>query len=86
VAGFHHSALANSTAVEVVMARFRVELAQTVVETAIVFVEATDARAAEDLALEIAGAGEPPAEVITDWKFKDVIDGIEVLSVEELKP
>jgi hypothetical protein len=38
-------------------------------------------------ALEIAGTGEPPVEVITtDWKFKDVIDGIEVLSVEELKP
>jgi hypothetical protein len=69
------------------MARFRVELTQTVIENAIVFVEATDAQAAEDLALEIAGTGEPvEAEPVTDWKFKDVIDGIEVIGVEELKP
>jgi hypothetical protein len=66
------------------MGRFKVELSQTVIENAIVFVEATDAQAAEDLALEIAGTGEPPVEVITDWKFKDVLDGIEVLSITEL--
>jgi hypothetical protein len=47
VAGLHRSALAYSRVVEVVMARFKVELAQTVIENAIVFVEATDAQAAE---------------------------------------
>jgi hypothetical protein len=64
------------------MTRFRVELVQTVVETAIVFVEATDAQQAEELALEWAGTGEPvEAE---DWKFKDIIGDIEVLSITEL--
>jgi siroheme synthase len=86
VSNFKCGVVVTQTAAEALMARFKVELVQTVVETAIVFVEATDAQQAEDLALEIAGTGEPPVEVkITDWKFKDVIDGIEVLSVEELK-
>jgi len=36
------------------MARFRVELVQSIVETAIVFVEATNEQQAEELALELA--------------------------------
>jgi hypothetical protein len=66
--------VAGSTAVEVVMARFRVELAQSIVETAVVYVEATNAQQAEELALEWAGTGEPveagPVKVIADWRFK----------------
>jgi hypothetical protein len=85
VAGLHRSALAGSTAAEgSLMARYRVELSQTVIENAIVFVEATDAQAAEDLALEIAGTGEPVEA--GDWKFKDILGDIEVIGVEELKP
>ena len=49
------------------MARFRVELVQTVVETAVLIVEATNEQQAEDLALAqvTTGAG-------AEWKFKDV--------------
>jgi hypothetical protein len=90
VAALHRSALVHSTAVEgSLMARFRVELVQSVVETCVVYVEATNAQQAEQLALEWAGTGEPVAElanVIADWRFKDTLDDIEVLSVEELKP
>jgi hypothetical protein len=41
------------------MARFRVELVQSIVETAVLFVEATNAAQAEELALEFAETGEP---------------------------
>jgi hypothetical protein len=68
------------------MARFRVELAQTVVETAIVFVEATDAQAAQELALSgVMAAGLSPTALIAEWKLKDIIGDIEVIGVEELK-
>ena len=61
------------------MARFRVELIQTVVETAVVWIEANNEQQAEDLALQqvTTGAG-------AEWKFKDVIDGVEVLSVQQI--
>jgi hypothetical protein len=62
------------------MATYRIELVQTVVETAVVFVEATDAQQAEELALAqvTTGAG-------AVWKFKDVLDGVEVLSAAECR-
>jgi hypothetical protein len=61
------------------MARFRVELVQTVVETAVCWIEANNETEAEELALAqvTTGAG-------TEWKFKDTLDGIEVLSVQEI--
>jgi hypothetical protein len=48
-------------------------LVQTVVETAVVWIEANNEAEAEDLALAqvTTGAG-------AEWKFKDVIDGIEI--------
>jgi hypothetical protein len=62
---------------------------QSVVETATVFVEATDEQAAEDLALEIAKTGREPKagepEALLLWVFKDTLDGIEVIGVEELR-
>ena len=57
--------------------RFRVELVQTVVETCIVFVEATNAQQAEDLALAQITTGSG-----ADWRFKDMLGGIEILSVQ----
>ena len=55
------------------MARYRVELVQTVVETAVVWIEANNERQAEDLALAqvTTGAG-------AEWRFKDTLDGVEV--------
>jgi hypothetical protein len=68
------------------MARYRVELSQTVIENAIVFVEATDAQAAEELALSgVMAAGLSPTALIAEWKLKDIIGDIEVVGVEELK-
>jgi hypothetical protein len=59
------------------MGTFRVELIQTVVETAVCWIEANNEQQAEELALAqvTTGAG-------AEWKFKDVIDGIEILSVQ----
>jgi hypothetical protein len=81
-------ALVSSTAaVEVVMATYRIELTQSVVETCIVFVEATDAQAAEDLVLSgVMAAGLSPTALIAEWKLKDIIGDIEVIGVKELKP
>ena len=62
------------------MAKFQVELVQTVVETAVLFVEATIEQQAEELALELAVTGDPDAE----WRFKDMLGDIEVLSVQQI--
>ena len=61
------------------MARFRVLLAQTIIERTTVWVEATNKQEAEDLALVrvTTGAG-------AEWRFKDTLDGIEVLSVQQI--
>jgi len=61
------------------MARFRVLLAQTVIERVTVWVEATNKQEAEDLALVQVTTG-PGA----DWRFKDALGDIEVLSVQEI--
>jgi hypothetical protein len=61
------------------MARFRVLLAQTVIERVTVWVEATNKQEAKDLALAQVTTG-PGA----DWRFKDALDGVEVLSVQEI--
>jgi len=71
------------------MARFRVELVQSIIETAVIWIEANNEQEAADLALEAAGIGEvevgvSPVKVIADWKFKDVIGDIEVLSVQQI--
>jgi hypothetical protein len=69
------------------MATYRIELTQSVVETCIVFVEATDAQAAEDLVLSgVMAAGLSPTALIAEWKLKDIIGDIEVIGVKELKP
>jgi len=72
------------------MARFRVELVQSIIETAVIWIEANNEQEAADLALEAAGIGEvevgvSPVKVIADWKFKDVIGDIEVLSVQQIR-
>jgi hypothetical protein len=61
------------------MAKFCVELVQTVVETAVVWIEANNSDEAERLALEQATTGSG-----ADWKFKDVLDGVEVLGVQPI--
>jgi hypothetical protein len=69
------------------MARYRVELVQSVVETAVVFVEANNQQEAEELALSgVMAAGLSPTALIAEWKLKDIIGDIEVLSITELKP
>jgi hypothetical protein len=69
--------VATQTAVEALMARFRVELAQTVIERATVWLEANNADEAEKLALKESYHG--------DWRFKEAFGDIEVIGVEELK-
>jgi len=61
------------------MARFRVELVQSVVETAVVWIEANNEQEAEELALQqvTTGAG-------ADWRFKDGLGEIEILSVQQI--
>jgi hypothetical protein len=61
------------------MERFRVELVQTVVETAVCWIEANNEREAEKLALArvTTGAG-------AERRFKDTLDGIEILSVQQI--
>jgi hypothetical protein len=61
------------------MARFRVELVQSVIETAVVWIEANNETEAEELALQQVTTG-----VGAEWRFKDTLDGIEVLSVQEI--
>ena len=61
------------------MARFRVLLAQTVIERVTVWVEATNKQEAEDLALVRVTTG-PGA----DWRFKDGLGNIEVLDIKQI--
>ena len=61
------------------MGTFRVELIQTVVETAVVWLEANNEAEAEELALAQVTTGSG-----AEWKFKDTLDGIEVLSVQQV--
>jgi hypothetical protein len=61
------------------MARFRVLLAQTVIERTTVWVEATNKQEAEDLALSRVTTG-PGA----DWRFKDGLGDIEVLDIKQI--
>ena len=58
------------------MTTYRVELAQTLSEIAVVYVDANNPDEAERLALSQVTTGSG-----ADWKFKDVLDGVEVLSV-----
>jgi hypothetical protein len=68
------------------MARFRVELSQTVIENAIVYIEANNQQEAEELALSgVMAAGLSPTALIAEWKLKDIIGDIEIIGVEELK-
>jgi hypothetical protein len=69
----------SQAAVEALMARFKLELAQTVIERATVWLEANNADEAEKLALKESTIG------LADWRFKDGIGDIEVIGVEELK-
>jgi hypothetical protein len=69
------------------MAQYRVELVQSVVETAAVYVEANSEQEAEELALNgVTAAGLSPDALIAEWKFKDIMGDIEVLAVTEVKP
>jgi hypothetical protein len=77
VAGLHGSALAGSTAVEVVMPTYRVELAQTVIERATVWIEANTADEAERLALAESAIG------WAEFRFADSAGDIEVIGVEK---
>jgi hypothetical protein len=63
------------------MARFRVELIQSIVETAVVWLEATNEQQAEELALAQVTTGSG-----AEWKFKDALDGIEILSTQQITP
>jgi hypothetical protein len=61
------------------MGTFRVELIQTVVETAVCWIEDNNEQQAEELAHAQVTTGSG-----ADWKFKDVLDGIEILSVQQI--
>jgi hypothetical protein len=52
---------------------------QTVIETAVVFVETNNAQEAEGLASAQVTTG-----VAADWRFKDTLGDIEVLSVQQI--
>ena len=60
------------------MARYRVELVQSVVETAVVWIEANNEQQAEHLALAQVTTGQG-----TDWRFHDSVGDIEVLATTE---
>ena len=60
------------------MARYRVELAQTVIERATVWIEATNEQEAEEAALAQVTTGQG-----TDWRFHDSVGDIEVLATTE---
>jgi len=60
------------------MPRYRVELAQTVIERATVWIEASNEQEAEDLALAQVTTGQG-----TDWRFHDSVGDIEVLATTE---
>ena len=59
------------------MTRYRIELAQTVIEKAIVWLEASTAAEAERRALKESR--------FADWGFADAYGDIEIISVEEMK-
>jgi len=61
------------------MARYRVELVQTVLERAVCWLEANNEQQAEELALAQAATGSG-----AEWRFKDTLDGIEILSVQQI--
>jgi hypothetical protein len=75
VARLRRSALADSTAVEVVMPTFKIELAQTVIERATVWIEADSEGEAAKLALTEDA----------EWRFAEAYGDIEVIGVEESK-
>src|SRR5262245_27526035 len=93
VSALLRSVVVSSAALEAaLMAHFRVELVQSIIETAVMWLEANSEAEAEEMALELAKTGEPgagigasPVKVIADWKFKDVIGDIEVLSVQQIR-
>jgi hypothetical protein len=61
------------------MARFRVELVQTVVETAVVWIEANNEAEAEEAALDQVTVGNG-----AEWRFKDALGDIEVLDIKQI--
>jgi hypothetical protein len=67
----------SQTAAEVVMTTFKVELAQTTIERATVFIECGSADEAERLAVKESRHA--------DWHFAEAYGDIEVIGVEELK-
>jgi hypothetical protein len=62
------------------MSRFKVTLAQTVVETAVLWIEANDQQEAKDLALERV-----EAEADIEWRFAEAWGDIEVIDIREVQ-
>jgi hypothetical protein len=80
VSNLQRGVVATQTAVEgSLMVRFRVELAQTVIERAIVWLEANNADEAEKLALKESTIG------LADWRFAESGGDIEVIGIAEEK-
>lgn len=65
--------------------KYRIDLVQTVVESATVEVEADSREAAEQEALDIATNG-VTARLAIDWHFIEVEQDAQILLVEEVKP
>jgi hypothetical protein len=65
---------------EGVMATYRVELSQTVVETAVLWIEANDQQEAKDLALERV-----EAEADIEWRFAEAWGDIEIIDIREVQ-
>ena len=81
VPNLQRGVVASSTAVEgSLMARYRVELSQSVVETAVLWIEANDQQEAKDLALERV-----EAEADIEWRFAEAWGGIEIIDIREVQ-
>jgi hypothetical protein len=65
------------------MPSYRVELAQTVVEAATLYIEATDALAAQELAMAIAEGRASTIPPIR-WEFADAHGDIDIIGCELL--
>lgn len=61
--------------------KYRIDLSQTVIQGATVFVEADSREEAEDAVLTLAEDG-----AAVEWKFVDVVDDMEIVNIEECPP
>lgn len=66
--------------------KYRIDLAQGVIEGATLFIEADNQEAAEELAMELAATGKDQNGEPFIWKFVDVDSPFEIIGAEEWPP